>query len=483
MIPFTQFLGFTPDLDHSTPGAITECENLIPTLRGYAGGPTGADVGMDALAAAPLAAATMVALNGDIRLYVGTGTKLYQKGAFPAWTDVSRIADYNAVTSKHWRFAQFGDTSLAVNKYDVLQSSSGGDFADEVAPKASLMCVASGFVMLADTNEAIYSDSPNRWWCSALYDVTNWTPAISTQCATGLLVDTPGGIKGLKTLGQHVVVYKNKSMYLGRYSGPPGVWQFTLVAGDIGCLSNESIANIDVAHIFIGESDIYSFDGSRPVPIGSPLRKWFFDDLDPAQAHLTTHIVDKTNALVYFHYPRKGSAGVLTGCIVYNWKTNTWGLAHKTISTVVEYVTGGGLSWDEMPIPTWDTYPSASYDSAFWVAQSRLPAFIAPDKKIYALTGDSVSSSLTTSDSGIDNQFSLLRRVTVRYLKIPTTAKLTNYYQNTHGNSWTTGVTTDEYNGRFDVLQSAPWHRAKVDFTGVVEVTGFSADVEQGGIL
>src|SRR5574340_1039360 len=154
MIPFRSF---SPDLDPTTPGIITDCTNLIPTLRGYKGGPSGVDVGMDALAAAALTAAVMTKLDGSNRLIAGTTTKLYEKSG-TAWTDVSRVSAYNATTTYPWRFAQFGDTSLAVNKGDVIQYSSSGAFADLTAPKAAVMCVSSGFVMIGNTNEATYGD-------------------------------------------------------------------------------------------------------------------------------------------------------------------------------------------------------------------------------------------------------------------------------------------------------------------------------------
>lgn len=59
MIPFQ---AFAPDLDPTTPGIITDATNMVPTLRGYAGGPSGIDVGMSALAAAALSAALLVKL-------------------------------------------------------------------------------------------------------------------------------------------------------------------------------------------------------------------------------------------------------------------------------------------------------------------------------------------------------------------------------------------------------------------------------------
>lgn len=482
MVPFTQF---APDLDPTTPGIIVDATNIVPTLRGYAGGPSGVDVGMDALAAAALGAAICTKLDGTNRLFAGTATKLYEKSG-TGWTDVSRVAAYNASTTYPWRFAQFGDTSLAVNKGDVLQSiSSGADFADLTAPKAAVMCTAAGFVLLANTNEATYNDSLDRWWCSAYLDVTDWVPAIATQCTTGRLVDTPGAITGLKTLGENVVAYKATSMYLGTYAGPPGVWRFDLISNEIGCASHEAIVEINNAQLFIGNDDIYSYaNGSTPVSIGAPIKEWFFADLDPTYPSRIKSSHDRVNALVYFYYPRLGSSGALTGCIVYNYKTNKWGVAHRSVEVPVDYISGG-YTWDTLPVIglTWDDWPSVSYDSPYWTSSSRYTSYIGTDHTVYSLTGASASSSFTTGSHGMESQYSLLRRVTLRYLTRPTTATMVNYYQDYLGDTWTEDATTTESSGRFDVLRASAWHKVTFSFTGDVEFTAANADIKPSGVL
>ena len=462
-------IGYAPDLDPTTPGIITDCTNLIPTLKGMRGGYSGADVGLDALAAATISAAVVVKLDASQRLIAGTATKLYEKNG-TGWSDVSG-SSYNASASFPWRFAQFGDTTLAANKGDTLQSSNSGAFADVAgAPKAGAICAVNGFVMLANTNEATYGDSPDRWWCSGFNDATDWTPAIATQCTTGRLVDTPGSIRAIKALGYDVVAYKERSMYLGRYSGPPEAWDFTLIPGDIGCSSQDAIVNIGTAHVFIGYEDFYLFDGSRPVPIGSPLREWFFNDLDSNYRYTIRGMHDRAHSLVYFHYPRNGSSGALNGCVVYNYKSNKWGLAHRSVETPIEYITGG-YTWDTLPLTTWDSWPEVPYDSPFWTATREVAAYIGTDHKVYSLTGASSTSSLTTGDVGDDQEFSLLSRINFRYLDKPDSATLTNYYQNEHGGTWTTDATTTESNQRFDMLRSARWHKGMADFVGDVEVS------------
>lgn len=480
MTPFTQF---APDIDPTTPGVITDCTNLVPTLRGYKGGPSGADVGMDALAAAALNAAVMYKLDGTTRLFAGAATKIYEKSG-SSWTDVSRVAAYNASTTYPWRCAQFGNTSLAINKGDVLQSSTTGAFADVAgAPKAAVMCVVSGFVMLANTNDGV-NDDLDRWWCSAYLDDTDWTPSIATQCTTGRLVDSPGAITGMKPLGDGVVVYKANSMYLGRYAGPPAVWDFDLLPGEIGCSSHDAVMDIGNVHIFIGAEDIYTFNGSTVQPIGTPIREWFFADLDPTYIGRIKAAHDRTNALVYFYYPRIGNSGNLNGCIVYNYKANKWGVAHRDIEAVVEYITGG-YTWDTLPMigMTWDDWPEVAYDSPFWTASAKFSSYIGTDHKIYSLTGASIGSQFTTGFYGSENDYTLLSRVTLRYLTRPSSAIMTNYYQEFIGGDWTTEGTTVEANGRFDILRSAPWHKVTFGFNGDVEFTAAEADIQADGVL
>ena len=113
MTPFSA--GFAPDLDPTTEGVITDCTNIVPTLRGFEGAAQGVDVGMDLLPSAALHAGLVVKLDASSRLIAGTATKLYEKSG-TSWADVSRTAAYNASTTYPWRFAQFGDTTLAVNK-------------------------------------------------------------------------------------------------------------------------------------------------------------------------------------------------------------------------------------------------------------------------------------------------------------------------------------------------------------------------------
>lgn len=479
-----------PDADPTVQGVITDLTNMVPTIRGsYVGAPAGADVGLSALAAAAVGSAVTAKLDGTLRLFAGTTTALYEKSG-TSWNDVSRVAPapaYGASASNPWRFAQFGNSSLAVNKVDQLQSiSSGSDFANLNAPSASVMCVNKGFVILADTNNGgsgtTYGDSPDRWYCSAYMDETDWALSVTTQCTTGRIIDTPGAIKALRALNDYVVAYKANSMYVGTYQDAPVVWAFDLVSAEVGCSSQDAIVEVNNAHYFIGDDDIYRYaPGGLPQPIGAPVKEWFFTRCDPSYKGRIKAAHDRVNALIYWFYPPKAANGSLTACLVYNYKSDKWGVADKSIECVTEFVPGG-YTYDSLPFGTYDAWPEISYDSPFWDAGAKSVGYIGTDHKVYSLTGSSTSSSLTTGNYGNDNEFSLLSRVTLRYLNKPTAATMTNYYQSEHGGTWTTDATTTESSGRFDLFRSSAFHKVKFNFTGPVEVVGASANIQPDGV-
>lgn len=83
-----QITGFEPDNNHSAQGIITDCENLIPTLKGYKTAKYPNDVGMDALATECNAAVVAELLDGTRRLFAGTADKLFERSG-TGWVDAA----------------------------------------------------------------------------------------------------------------------------------------------------------------------------------------------------------------------------------------------------------------------------------------------------------------------------------------------------------------------------------------------------------
>jgi hypothetical protein len=488
-----KLLGYTPDIDPIIPGAITNCDALVPSFNGMKGAPSAVSTGIDALASECRGVVYLRQLDNTVYLFAGTATALY-KNTGTTWTDYTRLAGgaYAVPATGRWRFAQYGSVSLAVNKSDKLQFLNGAaNFAlvtkgAKDAPKASIVEVVGQFVFLFDYNDG--TDYVDGWYCSASGDYTDWTTSSATQCTSGRLISTTGTIRAAKRFGTQIVVYKDSGMYVGSYTGGAAVWTFELIPGTTGALSQEAVANVgtveDPQHVFMGIDDFYMFDGTRPKPIGTGLiKQQVWSEINLSATYLCQTSYDSTNSRVYFYYP-SGSSTVCDKCVVYNTRTKTWGRDNNTVEAALEYLPAGGI-YSELGA-TYTTYANFSsagtYAQISTVASQSYPAIFKTDHKLYKLTGASSTSFLTTGDMGNESQFGLLQRVRPQFLKAPTSATMTNYYRNNLGETLSLDKEVSYSNGKFDVLRAARWHRVKFTFTGDVEIASFTPHTQQQGL-
>ena len=367
MIPL---LGFTPDAPTTTPGILLDCSNFIPYESGMEAAPT-ASTYSSALAAACLGSETLTKLDGSRRVFAGTSTKLYELSG-TSWSDVSRGTSYTVTGDNEWSFCQFGDTSLASCLDAVIQSSSSGAFADLSAPKAKIIVSAlssgGGQVLAFNTIDATYSTSPDRWWCSAMNDQSNWTPSVATQCATGRLVGGDGAITAASMLGpDRVVAFKANSLYVGNYVGPGennAVWSWNELK-DFGCVGMNAVVDIGTALFVVGSDDIYIFDGARPASIATgKVRRWFNSNSSGTYKFKTLVKHDKQNQTVWVWFVSSGSGtGTRDMCLVYHLRTQQWGRADMTVESALMFA---------QPTLTFDA-DSGTFDSGFMMERSLVP--------------------------------------------------------------------------------------------------------------
>lgn len=468
--------GFAPDVDPVTPGILTDCDAIVPTLKGMAAANSPVNAGLAALGEAPNAAYVAELLNGTKRTFAATATTIQEAGS-TTWTDRSRVGGYSG--SERTRFCTFGNVVLATNRAEAIQQSEpDADFEDiDGAPKALILVPASGFVVALNIDGMTLGDVPDGWGCSALRNQEDWTPAAATQCAAGRLLDSPGPVLAGAALGDDVVAYKATSMYVGRYVGPPLVWSWTRVPGDVGCIGAEALVVAGTVQYFIGTDDFYSFDGTVPRPIGAPIREWFFDTLSVQDRNKIVGTVDRARALVYWYFPTVNGGGLLDGCVIYNIKTGQWGKWAVTIQAAVQY-SSGQITYDTLgdSYSTYDDLPSISFDSPFWLADQTVPGVFIGNS-LMSLTGEPGESSLVTGDFGDMADFAYLSRVTPRYTRSPPSATAKNFYRNELGDTPVGDATVALTRGRFDFRRSARWHRIRITQTGAMTVNGLDVAI------
>jgi hypothetical protein len=478
-----KLIGYAPDLDSTTPGVVLDCANMVPSIKGMRAAPSAISAGMPALESKVLGGATIVKLDNTKRLIVGTQTKLFEE-VTGAWVDVSRSTPYTTSSAGTWRFAQFGNVTVATNGADVLQQSITGAFEDiPGAPKAAIVEVVAGFVFLFNTVDPTFGTRPDGWWNSGLFDQTVWTPSQATQSANGRIIDTPGDIRAGRGLGPDIVVYKEASMYYGTFQGPPIIWAFNLISNQIGAPCQEAVVSIGTAHLFLGNDNFYMFDGTRPTPIGDSVKNAFFRDQNPSHKQTVASVHDRLNSLVYWYYVSNNSTGSIDSAIVYNYKTGQWGRANRSIEAAVEFI-NGQITWTSLGdiADEWQDLPQVPWNSPFWTSVATQPSIIDTSHTIQTLTGAAGQSSITTGDFGDDESYSLLQYVRLRCAQDPTSATMSTQERTTLGGLFTHGITTVLEDGKFDVDASARYHRALMTFQGDFEIIGYTPKLVPDGL-
>lgn len=474
-----KLLGYAPDADPTIAGVITNCSGAVPSLKGMKGAPTPVAVNVATLAATCQGAAVLTKNDGTTRFFAGAPTKLYEAGA-STWTDVSRSAAYTPNSTQRWRFAQFGNVSLAVNGADTMQASvSSGAFSCIAgAPVAATIETVGAFVFGANTGTG---SNVIQW--AGINDYTTWSASIATQAGSDTLNATPSGITAIKKFGNALIVYKKESMFLGVYVGPPSIWTINSnqIVGSVGALSQESVVNIGTPenpkHIFMGSDNFYVYDGAKPVPIGSNrVKDAVFRAMQQSRSYACTALHDRANTLVYFYYP-VGDSPQPDHCVVYNYRTDSWGVDDRQVQATVEYVPSG-ITYDSLGniYATYDSLPNVSYDQAFANSVQSQPAIFSTSGVLQTLTGPAMSTSITTGDFGDDSILSTVDRVRPRFLTAPSSATWTPQYRNNTGDSLSTDAQITIMNGAFDYMREARWHRGIMALSGDWELGAISIE-------
>ena len=483
--------GYAPDLNPRTEGIVTNCATAIPTYKGLKGAPSAVASPLAALAAACMGSVIIEQNDGTSRLIAGTSTELFEAGISTWATVTNATADYSLTTDISWSFAQFKDTTIAVNKDDIVQVSDSSVFGDAAsfAPKASIAEVANDFLILFDVFDqgGIYdsADRPNGWWTAGKGGTSVWTPGIGNECYTGELTSAPGPIIAAKRFGNEVIAYKEFSMFRGIYTGAQG-WEFEQLAGEAGAISKRSVVDIGTTdnplHLIMGPTDFWLYDGTRARSIGAPLRATIFAELDRANRKYVKVLHSRQLNVVYWYYPVSGGS-TPDKCVTYNYKTDRWGRDDRTIEETTDYL-ASGITWDSLGsnYSTWNDINAGTWDSAFLQAGLTTPAVFDTSHNLKTLSGDPTGMSITTGDFGSNELYSTVRRVIPIYHVYPTSGQMTASYRNTLGDSLTSdSAVGNDSKGRFDILRSAPWHRFAIEFTGDVEVSALDIDMVADG--
>lgn len=328
---------WTPDQPELTdPGSSTVSNVLARTALAY-GPMSSLEPYTSALVARCQGAVGVTDSAGNATTFAGDATKLYQASAgSPAMADVSKAAGYTTGAQERWSPTFFTPNRVLMTNFaDPIQSfvlGSSALFADlsATAPKARYITVIRDFVMAFNTFDGVGGARPTMAWWSAIRDPTNW-PAVGTSAALAVQSDQQdinlgpdwgwgqGIVGGLGTADG--AAFFERGIARINYVGSPDIFSFTAAEGCRGTPAPGSIAQLGAIVIYLGEDDLYAFDGSNSTPLGAEkFAKTFFARVDQSKLYRITAAFDPINKIYFMAYPGPGNVnGNCNEIIAYNW--------------------------------------------------------------------------------------------------------------------------------------------------------------------
>ena len=386
------FTEWTPDLAGVAEN-LSIAQNVVPTVLGYNPFPNA--VNYSAAASENLNNVFAGKFSSTTSIFAGGETKLFKfDSADLSMDNVSKTGNYSGIVK--WNFTQFGNTVIAANNVNKLQSYTLGSsslFADlnASAPVAKYVTVVRDFVVAANLDSG--SNSNKVQW-SNINDETNWTSGAASQSDYQIISDG-GNITGM-TGGEVGLIFLERAIVRMSYIGSPLFFQFDTISRGIGCVEGNTVVQYGGMTYFLGADGFYSCDGSTITAIGTQkVDNWFYSNANLSKLNLMSSTIDPIRKIVVWEFIDNFAQNIL---LIYNWQVKKW----SSCTTDVDYVASSASAG--MTLEGLDLYGNmdtltTSLDDALWTGGKFLFAG-ARDNKIVTFTGSNSPAQLTTGDIG-----------------------------------------------------------------------------------
>ena len=306
--------------------------------------------------------------DGDTFLMVITNTKVYKYNTGTSDFDditggsltgtADQPSDSDVAFNKFYLtngvdYPQFWDGTGNIAVVPGLDASVGSDIEGGVsACKAKAIKGFANFLVLGNTLEdSVEAPSRVRW--SKYGDPTVWINTAGAGQAGYADVGDVDQIITMQRLKDYLVIYKERSIWIMQYVGPPAIFAFRRIVDGIGCVSPKGVASLTNSHVFFGPDGIYAFDGVSLTPLSDRINISFFTQLNQAKIQLLSALFVEEDFEILFPFVRNGET-VPTEALVYNYVTGAYGFRDFPAVAVGYWTQQSSLSWHDFGTRTWD---------------------------------------------------------------------------------------------------------------------------------
>lgn len=219
--------------------------------------------------------------------------------------------------------------------------------------RAKSVCVFENFLILANTQEN-GENYPTRVRWSRYRDYSVWK---NDEDGTGMAgyIDfnsEPSEIVAIVPLRDLLVVFKTDCVYVMKFVGSPFVFVTEKVLDDIGLIAPLGYTILLDSIVFVGNDNIYSFNGSSVSPIGDVVFEYFLNTFDRNKSNYLRMFSDVANKKVYLFYPEQNKEYCSLG-LVFNLELKSWTLYDIVLYDIAKTELSYSWTWQEIT-DRWD---------------------------------------------------------------------------------------------------------------------------------
>ena len=257
-------------------------------------------------------------LSSNVDYLIGTcGNKLAKMDALDGtWDDITGALTITAGNDNHVSWATHLDTALGSNNVDVpFQWTGAGDGSAMTVPasltRAKYINIFSNYTTLANVTVG-GTDHKSRVYWSSIDSISTW----SASDLRDLGKNDGQEITGSKSLGESWVVFKERSIYIGSFTGDSDIpFLFKKSRSSVGAVSGYDIEEVENGLIFWSQDGKYFFDGNNSFKISDKIQPTF----DGMNSNRLKDIV-----AIYYHLKNRYIASLtLSGASTHN-RNITW---------------------------------------------------------------------------------------------------------------------------------------------------------------
>lgn len=445
----TPLIGFAPDLEQTTPGAILDGDGFIPTTRGIEAVNSWRLL-TQAFDPATYGRAIASYYSSSDGLYVATTTHVLH-----IYLDV---------------FGNHTTTDITPSGYTAGDNPKFYKYGNYVFLSGLLATYYHTNALTQMTTLGVAQREPGfargfyhlrwylfEWFASDEGDPTAFTIGPASNAASGTFPDTEGVIVDGSALGEFAVLYKRQSVWVGQFANSTVKWAWQRVPTIDGCAYNGSLIALRDAHYYFAEHNIFRFDGGRPLPIGEPVRNWLSKWVGLGYTRIRAVHAPVNDSIVWY----------------LGAPASTGDEEARYVRTLEYHIASGRYGTQQVAIDC----PVLTDGPVYF---SRLPATLGPyeqlymirDGALYARDGIPSSATLLLNQYGDDDRDTRSGRVLVSYSRRPSAATLRHDIREHLDGDIQNTQTNDNPNGHHDIRLSGRWHQNSLQLSGSWTIRG-----------